>query len=146
MGGGLASTAKIVCGTDNPVTEKIVPDAIDVDARRQRILVIRDPLSQLFTTASLGIDLRLGPILDCSQKPARYRVTQLMCIAAHRHAGILRKVHILGGVNFRQPWTHILGECKSLPICSHTASLPHIRQALFKGFDLSCTLWSLFFQ
>src|SRR5262249_29791489 len=101
MGRGFASTSKIVCGTDNPVTEKIVPDAIDVDARCQGILVIRDPLSQLFTTASLGIDLRLGPILDGSQKPARYRITQLMCITAHSHAGVLRKVHIFGGVNFR---------------------------------------------
>src|SRR6185312_10255894 len=49
-----AELSKIVFGRDNSVTKMVLPDAVDHDARGQRVVFAGNPLGQLHPTASDG--------------------------------------------------------------------------------------------
>src|SRR5262245_58085412 len=66
------------------------PDAIDRDARRQRIVFRREPLGQ-FEPAAARLDGRCGTERRHLEKAARHTLAELRRFARDAHASILRR-------------------------------------------------------
>ena len=83
-----AALAEIVGGADQALAEVVLPDPIDHDAGRQRMVGARQPVGQLPPAAPLGDPRRVLARQD-AREAARHGLAGLLVVAAQEDLGVL---------------------------------------------------------
>ena len=84
----VAALAEIVGGADQSLAEVMLPDPIDHDAGRQRMIGACQPVGQLPPAAALGDPLRAFARQD-AREAARHGLAEFLVIAAQKDLGVL---------------------------------------------------------